>query len=177
MELQQPLRGEPLALDLVNTEWNERGQRIDFLAHPAARHAWLCSAGLDVVSDLGLRALRQARTAIRHVLERPHDPTALAAVNEVLSHGTLRLVVTPSGVEQQVELDAEHWRAAWKAAENLTTLLRAKPERVRHCAHPECILYFLDTTRQGTRRWCSMSTCGNRSKSQRHYRRHSKTRL
>ena len=175
MELQRPLQGEPLALDLVNTEWNERGQRIDLLDLPAVRRAWLCSVGLGAVSDPGLRALRQARTAIRHALEHPHDPTTLTAVNEVLSHGILRLVVTPSGVEQQVEFDAEHWRAAWQAAENLTTLLRTKPERVRRCAHPECILYFLDTTRQGTRRWCSMSTCGNRRKSQRHYRRHSKT--
>jgi len=176
MELQRPVQGEPLALDLVNTEWNERGQRIDLFDHPAAHRAWLCSVGLSAVSDPGLRALRQARTAIRDVLEHPHDPSALAAVNGVLSHGILRLVVTPSGVKQQVELDAEHWRAAWQAAENLTTLLRTKSERIRRCAHPECILYFLDITRQGTRRWCSMSTCGNRSKSQRHYRRRGKKR-
>ncbi len=176
MELQRPLEGEPLALDLVNTEWNERGQRIDLLDHPAARSAWLRSVGLGTVREPGFQALRQARTAIRQVLENRENRSALAALNEVLSHGTLRLVVTASGVEERIDVDSEHWRAAWHAAENLTTLLRTRPERIRHCQHPECILYFLDTTRQGTRRWCSMSTCGNRLKSQRHYHRHGKTR-
>lgn len=38
------------------------------------------------------------------------------------------------------------------------------PARLRRCAHPECWLYFYDTSRNGSRRWCSMATCGNRVK-------------
>src|ERR1700686_2779093 len=34
--------------------------------------------------------------------------------------------------------------------------------RVRQCAH--CILHFHDTSKKGTRRWCSMQLCGNRLK-------------
>ncbi|MEV3853187.1 ABATE domain-containing protein [Streptomyces sp. NPDC050095] len=37
-------------------------------------------------------------------------------------------------------------------------------ERVRACAGPRCAAWFLDTSRPGKRRWCSMETCGNRSK-------------
>jgi predicted RNA-binding Zn ribbon-like protein len=33
------------------------------------------------------------------------------------------------------------------------------------------VLWFHDTTRSGTRRWCSMTACGNRLKARRHYRR------
>jgi predicted RNA-binding Zn ribbon-like protein len=44
--------------------------------------------------------------------------------------------------------------------------------RICACAHLEYILYFLDTTRNGTRRWCDMRTCGNRAKAQRYQRRH-----
>jgi predicted RNA-binding Zn ribbon-like protein len=34
--------------------------------------------------------------------------------------------------------------------------------RVRKCGH--CVLHFLDTSKKGTRRWCSMQLCGNRLK-------------
>ena len=34
--------------------------------------------------------------------------------------------------------------------------------RVRKCG--ECVLHFLDTSKKGTRRWCSMQLCGNRRK-------------
>jgi predicted RNA-binding Zn ribbon-like protein len=34
--------------------------------------------------------------------------------------------------------------------------------RVRQCAH--CVLHFHDTSKKGTRRWCSMQLCGNRYK-------------
>jgi predicted RNA-binding Zn ribbon-like protein len=35
---------------------------------------------------------------------------------------------------------------------------------IRKCENPECILYFYDTSRNHTRRWCSMEMCGNRAK-------------
>ena len=34
-----------------------------------------------------------------------------------------------------------------------------------------CVLYFYDTSRNGTRRWCSMQGCGGRAKASRHYAR------
>jgi predicted RNA-binding Zn ribbon-like protein len=36
--------------------------------------------------------------------------------------------------------------------------------RVRECGREDCALLFIDETRAATRRWCSMSTCGARSK-------------
>ncbi|TAL94280.1 MAG: hypothetical protein EPN73_18145 [Paraburkholderia sp.] len=32
-----------------------------------------------------------------------------------------------------------------------------------------CSWLFLDLSRSRSRRWCSMATCGNRAKAQRHY--------
>jgi predicted RNA-binding Zn ribbon-like protein len=40
--------------------------------------------------------------------------------------------------------------------------------RVRRCADPRCQRVFLDTTRNGLKRWCDMDTCGNRAKAARH---------
>jgi len=36
--------------------------------------------------------------------------------------------------------------------------------QVRSCSGPRCAAWFLDTSRPGNRRWCSMETCGNKSK-------------
>ncbi|AXV08031.1 hypothetical protein DVS28_a3356 [Euzebya pacifica] len=44
----------------------------------------------------------------------------------------------------------------------------ADHDRVRRCAAEDCDLVFLDTSRPGRRRWCSMSRCGNRAKVRAH---------
>jgi predicted RNA-binding Zn ribbon-like protein len=41
--------------------------------------------------------------------------------------------------------------------------------RLRTCANPDCGWLFLDTTKNGLRKWCSMSDCGGRAKSKRYY--------
>lgn len=55
------------------------------------------------------------------------------------------------------------WLILVRAAEDL--LLSSKARRIRICASDGCGKAFLDTSKNGTRRWCSMSQCGNRSKS------------
>jgi predicted RNA-binding Zn ribbon-like protein len=54
----------------------------------------------------------------------------------------------------------------WSAADLLTHVDR---RRVRRCANDACLWLFVDETKAGTRRWCDMSSCGNRAKSRRHY--------
>ena len=48
-------------------------------------------------------------------------------------------------------------------------LARDWPGRVRECAAPACPVIYLDTSRNRSRRWCSMEDCGNRAKARRHY--------
>jgi predicted RNA-binding Zn ribbon-like protein len=57
----------------------------------------------------------------------------------------------------------------WSAAD---LLVGPQISRVRQCANPACGWLFLDTSKGGNRRWCSMSACGNRAKAHRHYMRH-----
>jgi predicted RNA-binding Zn ribbon-like protein len=73
-------------------------------------------------------------------------------------------------------VDDPAWQPAVMAAVNLLDLLDQAPDRIRQCQHPACVLWFYDTTRNETRRWCSMATCGNRAKAHRHYDRVKKTR-
>jgi len=44
-------------------------------------------------------------------------------------------------------------------------------ERVRECDSGSCFWLFLDTSKNGTRRWCDMKVCGNREKARRHHQR------
>lgn len=40
--------------------------------------------------------------------------------------------------------------------------------RIRTCGADDCGIVYLDTSRSGTRRWCSMQRCGNRAKVRAH---------
>jgi predicted RNA-binding Zn ribbon-like protein len=44
----------------------------------------------------------------------------------------------------------------------------ARSARLSRCSAPDCGLVFYDSSRGGTRRWCSMQRCGNRAKVRAH---------
>jgi predicted RNA-binding Zn ribbon-like protein len=71
--------------------------------------------------------------------------------------------------EASRRLESPLWPAALSAAELLTSPLL---ERVRECASPTCGWLFLDLSRNSTRRWCDMLSCGNRAKARRFHERH-----
>jgi predicted RNA-binding Zn ribbon-like protein len=56
----------------------------------------------------------------------------------------------------------------WSTAD---VLVGPDSARVRECANHRCLWLFLDDSKNGSRRWCSMQMCGNRAKAQRHYQR------
>ena len=168
----RPLVGEPFALDLVNTEWIDHDGRHDLLVDAAGLTACLRATGRTASADaLSLAALREARAAIRGVVERPNDRDAVAALNAVLARGAWVERLGPHGPERAATPRDRRWALAWEAAANLLALLRDEPGRVRRCSGHDCLLAFYDTSRTGRRQWCSMAICGNRAKARRHYER------
>lgn len=167
----RPLPGEPLALDLLNTEWLPGGTLVDLLDTDAGTQAWLAAAALEATLVPGTReALVLTRQAIRHVVSGQDGRPTLDRLNAVLDHGRLRMAVAPPrNPVRTLEVDDPAWRPAVMAAANLLDLLAEAPDRIRKCQNPACVLWFFDTTRNGTRRWCSMAVCGNRAKARRHY--------
>ena len=102
-------------------------------------------------------------------------PVAVHTINRVLEAATRqrRLVGGPDGF-RWVELGGGRLplTALAPIAEATGRLLvEADPRRIRRCEGSGCGLWFLDTSRGGRRRWCSMATCGNRAKVARHSRR------
>jgi predicted RNA-binding Zn ribbon-like protein len=57
------------------------------------------------------------------------------------------------------------------ARDAIDTLGGPRAARLRRCQGSRCLLLFVDTSRSGRRRWCSMERCGNRAKVAAHRRR------
>ncbi|MFE2291176.1 CGNR zinc finger domain-containing protein [Streptomyces sp. NPDC059452] len=181
----RPLIGEPLALDLLNTRWidaegprdlleSEQGLAIWLNSDPVREHTGPTAFAADLDT---LDRLLEARTALEALAaaaggQDPATPAAMAALNEVLSHGRIRRTLGADGLpESAVEVDDPSWGPAWYAAEDWLRLVADRPDRIRPCANDACVLHFYDISKNGTRRWCSMAGCGNRAKAQRHYAR------
>lgn len=166
----RPLTGEPLSLDLVNTWWLGPAGPVDAFDAPGGVASWLAEHGLEVPAEASEGPLRRTRDALRALLHDPEDREAGAALDEVLGRGRVRWGWQGGHGTTDVEV-AEEWRAAWAAAIAYVDLVEARPERVRRCAGRDCVLVFLDTSRNGRRRWCSMAACGSRAKAADYYRR------
>ncbi|MER6410770.1 CGNR zinc finger domain-containing protein [Streptomyces humidus] len=157
-------------MDLLNTRWTRGGAVRDLLLDTDGPAVWLAANGLDgrfTADATTVRRLLEAREAI----EAAVDGTATEPLDAVLGHGRIRPTLTAEGPGERAEFADPAWGPAWLAARDCLTLLATKPDRIRGCAHEACALHFLDTSRNGGRRWCSMATCGNRAKASRHHAR------
>ena len=65
-------------------------------------------------------------------------------------------------------LERINWQLVRSAADLLTS---DKLHDVRACAAEDCRWLFLDISKNHSRRWCDMETCGNQAKARRHYSR------
>jgi predicted RNA-binding Zn ribbon-like protein len=179
--------GGALVLDFINTRdaWLSEAHRREFLPDYAALIAWAIEAGaLDARGGAALRqvdpqtaaevheralALREALFGVFAPLAgRPPGRTARAALAAV--NAAWR------GLATRPQLDPETLTATWTDApdrplgpvlESAGRLLEEGPlDRLRQCPGPDgwCGWLFIDRTKNRSRRWCSMSVCGNPAK-------------
>jgi predicted RNA-binding Zn ribbon-like protein len=179
-----------LALDLINTEMVVRGKKHDVLSssdalarwweeacrwHPESRVIEAVGEPLTWKSTLldDVKALRTAlRTLSTHVVERQMvEKEDLAPVNVILALGYSSLERTAQGnVKSVVYLrNPEKGNVLFPIAMSALRLFTESDwQRLHKCKNDRCTLFFYDTTKSGTRHWCSLS-CMNRSRSIRHY--------
>ena len=122
-------------------------------------------------------AVREAIYAIfsSHCAGLPASTADLQTLNKAIGAAMTRAGLIPTGGRfewawpgAQPGLDRVSWWVARSAADLLTS---EDLTFVRECAGYDCGRLFLDTTKNRSRRWCDMSTCGNRAKGRRHYER------
>jgi predicted RNA-binding Zn ribbon-like protein len=88
-------------------------------------------------------------------------------------HQSAKRSRTPSGASwvwrrSETELALPVWMLAQAASELMSSPLLG---RLRACGSETCRWLFLDTSKNHTRRWCDMKTCGNRMKARRFHAR------
>ena len=144
------------------------GEGADRARARAATQPALATRDLDHVR--GVRdAMREVAEAI--VQRRAPRRSALQTVNKAL-HARQVIELIPS--HDGVNVDHRHVGdpiddALARLADPLVSELTAgHPERIRVCAGDTCRWIFYDASRTSRRRWCDMSTCGNRAKAARH---------
>ena len=178
--------GNQLTLDFLNTRPVQNGELMELLPDFGALLRWFQVAGfLSSREATGIerewgqsgearRMLEEAR-GLREVLRKEilawEDGGAirhstLAELNRLMAEHPMRTRLKENGDEQLPELyftvqKPEDLFAplAQSAAMLFTSVDRT---RVRKCG--QCVLHFFDTSKKGTRRWCSMQLCGNRLK-------------
>ena len=162
--------------------WLEAAQLLDQAALDEVR-ALATPEELDAVAAQA-RALREW---LRGFVQRHRGkPLARSAEGELEPlNGLLALDRTFTQIVARAKADMRDGDAALKlvarrrwqsAADLLLPIAQAIAElvttadfaEVKHCEGPTCVLHFLDTTRGGRRRWCSMAVCGNRAKQAAH---------
>ncbi len=192
------LTGGALCLDLANTLDNRKAPAPrELLVGFEDLAAWGAQAGAvpDAITRalrrearahprVAARALQRARQvrevlyAIFSAVARAHVPpgAAMDRLNLELprAFGSRRLdraAGSPAWAwveHDPPDLDRILWPVVVSAAELLTS---TELDRVRECAGERCSWLFLDRSKNGSRRWCDMTVCGNRSKARRHYAR------
>lgn len=97
--------------------------------------------------------------AFNHMLSKAMSHYRLAAQNEAFEWAC---------AHDAADFGAMLWPVLWSASELLTS---PDVRLLRECASDDCTWLFLDTSKNHSRRWCSMTQCGNRAKARTHYHR------
>ena len=144
---------EALLLELLNSAPIVDGEPTDELRGSGAGD-WLREHGIPGPPA----AAREVRDAVAAVVRGQ----ASAAILRKFLDGVRQVpAVSADGVQWRLEGARFPARAvlAWAQVQG----------RLRPCENDEeCTLFLIDRSKANARRWCSMSTCGNRLKARRH---------
>lgn len=165
-------RGGSLALDFAATlAGRKRAQSRELLPTPRDLARWFVAAGLAThkarVTEEDLVAARALREALyRLALARACEAALPDADRRLLNRHAAAATPAP-----RLDAAGVHWSRA-DAPALLAAIARAGvellggplAERVRQCSGEGCAILFVDMSRTGHRKWCSMAGCGNKAK-------------
>jgi predicted RNA-binding Zn ribbon-like protein len=173
-------------LDLLNTKPVLENGPTEFLPDVRALERWLIASGMVASrkAKAAVRGWRQApeaatflgqliafRERLREAvvrMENGSSPTDafLAEVNSLLLQYPRRtsLHKRDGKVIQETLFEPREPADLWAPIIDATAdlLVDAESSRIRKCA--SCVVHFFDTSKKGSRRWCSMNICGNKLK-------------
>jgi predicted RNA-binding Zn ribbon-like protein len=165
-----------VTLELLATLAGRFGEPGERLREPGDLARWLEQAGLAPATRCDERTLADAR-ALREAIYRAVDSarrgTQPRRDDVELINEWARRPVRTSQIGPRL---TRAWTGPQPAEAALAQVAQASVElvtgpdlaRIRNCDRDGCSLLFIDRSRPGRRRWCSMERCGNRSKTARY---------
>jgi predicted RNA-binding Zn ribbon-like protein len=178
--------GNQLALDFLNTRPVQDGEAQELVPNFEALLRWFRAAGLLTNQNVSalqrswgksaraqqiMEELRQFREDLRKELlsvEAGADlrRATIDKLNTLLAAHPMIATVkqTEKGLHMGLSFVANKPEDLFAPLAQATSELFANADRSRLRKCGQCVLHFLDTSKKGTRRWCSMQLCGNRLK-------------
>jgi predicted RNA-binding Zn ribbon-like protein len=178
--------GNHLALDFLNTRPIQNGEAQELLPDFEALLRWFRAA--ELLNAQGVSALEKAwgkSARAQQVVEEARrlredwrkevlsletganvHRTAIDQLNKLLAAYPMVATVrhTGSGLEMGLSFEPSQPEDLFAPLAQAFAKLFTEADRSRLRKCGQCVLHFLDTSKKGTRRWCSMQLCGNRLK-------------
>jgi predicted RNA-binding Zn ribbon-like protein len=172
-------RSDHVALDLAATLAARRTEPRELLATPADLDRWIRAAGLPSSTSPAmaddLRAARELREALYRLAQACRVGTLFAPADRALVNDWAARPLPPSQLGPMPGDGAA--AGPLRVSQILTAIAReavglysgAEAAKIRACEG--CSILFVDSSRAGQRRWCSMAACGNKVKVAAHRKR------
>lgn len=169
--------GNALWLDFVNTQIID-GEFIDLIGKDGAFLQWAKTADLqdDAADAATFNAALTEAQAFRAQLRAAADglaagtalnPAFIADINRRMAEHPVATVLETSGsgwATSAKPVTTGPQSVLAEIASDFARFVTDEATNVRHCSNERCCIVFYDTSKNHTRRWCSMETCGNRAK-------------
>jgi predicted RNA-binding Zn ribbon-like protein len=171
--------GGAVWINLANTIAMHNDRKVDLLEDPSKRLQWLEENELlhgkrrvdsppdellpillklrSICSDALSEIMKNGRLSNQTFSRLEETSNELVVVVRMTRQdGKLHLIYDGRSLEDRIRYAV--------ITSMVETLGKYLPERIRKCEHESCVLHFVDTSKGGKRRWCSMEWCGNRQK-------------
>jgi predicted RNA-binding Zn ribbon-like protein len=173
-------------LDFLNTHPVLEQGPTELLPDVLALERWLFASGLVTSAKTksvvrGWRNSSEAASFLKDLIafrERLREAVQRMEAGSIPSDDFIREVNTglrqyppttvlrkrDGGLTREPFIDVERSSDLWTIIFDSTAELLSEPEthRLRQC--DACVVHFFDTSKKGSRRWCSMNLCGNKLK-------------